>query len=628
MKRRTYILTSLVLTLLAGAATIWNYSAATVSAQKSDEVENLGVVATEYNARDEFSLTQGGTTGVWNYGYTSGANSNAFIAYPNADTGEICGAGTIFERWTDSSVGVDPGILRNPSTNTYNCAGGQIIFPPELLYLHPGPSGQRAVVRWTAPASGTYQIKGAFRKINQNASTDVKILKNAGTSLFSRNIDGSNSQQPFNFTVTAAAGETIDFSVGYGSNNSYLGDATGLAVTVGPAVEYNAVNDFSLTQGGTNGLWNYGYSASDTDNTLTLFSPATDTDTIAGCNGGIFERWRIANSDLIPQIARHNPPLTCSNIPSNALFIHPGFGGQRAVVRWTAPVGGTFQLTGSLQRMSLGATTDLKIIKNAATPGETVVFAGSNVSTYQITYSVTITVAAGDKLDFSVGNGNGSQIGDSSSIVINIAPPVTACLTLPANLQVSVPAENSPSDVAKVNTNAQLVGDTSYTNSGKVGRAFDFDGAGDYVRIEDNPAQRPANAVTVEGWFKFDSVGGLVSLVSKPLRNSAFNSYSLYLDGGQLRGFAANPSQYTRVFSNFTPQIGVWHHLAFTYDYSGGVSTLKLFANGVEVTSGQDGTPNLPLYYDANPYPLLIGGEYENNAPGFFQDGQADEVSI
>lgn len=399
----------------------------------------------------------------------------------------------------------------------------------------------------------------------------------------------------------------------------------GSVVTVG---EYNARDEFSLTQGGSNGLWNYGYSASDTDNTLTLFVPATDTDTIPGCNGGNFERWRINNPDTIPQIARHNPALTCNNIPSNALFMHPGFGGQRAVVRWTAPGSGTFQLTGSLQRMNLGATTDLKIIKNAATPSESIVFAGNNSSTFQIAYNVNVTVAAGDKLDFSVGNGDGSQIGDGSSIAINISQAANACLTAPANLQVNVPAENSPMDVASVNPNASLVGDATYTNMGKVGRGFEFDGAGDYVRIEDNLAQRPATAVTTEGWFKFDSVSGLVSLISKPLRNSPFNSYTIYLDGGQLRGLVSNGPQYTRVFSNFTPQTGVWHHLAFTYDLTGGVSTLKLYANGVEVTSGQDGTANMPIAYDANPLPLLIGGEYEINAQNFFLDGQADEVSV
>lgn len=432
------------------------------------------------------------------------------------------------------------------------------------------------------------------------------------------------------FTLTAIiCGTTIL----YYSTEKVLAQKTDNIGNLGTLpTEYNARNEFSLVQGGTNGLWRYGYSASQSNNAFTEFVTA---DTIPICSGQ-FSRWYVPNNDVVPQIAAHNLGTPCANIPTNALFIHPGqtvLGGgdpvRRAVVRWTAPASGSFQLTGSLQRQNLGATADLKIIKNAATAGESVVFSASNTATYQISYNVSVTVAAGDTLDFSVGDGGNGYNSDGSSIVINISqPPVAACLPAPANLQVNVPAENSPVDVQSVNTNASLVGDAFYTNTGKVGRAFEFDGAGDYVRIEDNAAQRPATAVTAEGWFKFDSASGIVSLISKPVRNSALNSYTLYLENGQLRGLIGNASQFTRALSNFSPQTGIWHHLAFTYDFTGGVSTLKLYANGAEVTSSVDGTANLPLSYDANPYPLLIGADFENNNPQFFLDGQADEVSI
>jgi hypothetical protein len=401
---------------------------------------------------------------------------------------------------------------------------------------------------------------------------------------------------------------------------------------IGGASEYNARNEFALTQGGTTGVWRYGYSASQTDNAFTEF---TANDTVNAC-GGQYLRWAVFNSDTVPQIGAPSPGTNCSNIVPDSLFIHPGptvLGGgdasRRAVVRWIAPAAGTFQLTGTLQRSNLSATVDLKIIKNAASMSESVVFSGSNVSTFQIAYNVTVTVAQGETLDFSVGDGGAYQ-SDGANIVINISQPATACLTAPANLQVFVPGENSPSDVQSVNTNASLVGDASYTNTGKVGRAFDLDGAGDYVRIEDNAAQRPTTALTLEGWFKFDTASGTVSLISKPIRGSVLNSYTLYLDGGKLRGLVGNASQYNRVNSDFAPQTGVWHHLAFTYNFSGTSSTLKLYANGTDVTTIVDnnGIGNLQPTYDANPYPLLIGGEFENNNPQFFLDGQADEISV
>lgn len=388
--------------------------------------------------------------------------------------------------------------------------------------------------------------------------------------------------------------------------------------------EYNARDEFSLTQGGTSGVWNYGYSTSDTDNTFNLYA---NNDTVVNCGSAMFQRWFDPSSgDLTPQIARNTAAVPCISIPPEALFLHPGPTGRRSVLRWTAPAAGTYLLNGVLGKQNPSATSDLKILKNVTEPA---LFSANFIDgASQHPFNFTVTVAMGDTIDFSVGWGNGSYSGDATLLAVTVGQPVTACLTAPANLQVFVPGENSPSDVQSVNTNASLVGDATYTNMGKVGRAFTLDGNGDYVRIEDNAAQRPATAVTAEGWFKFNTAPGIATLISKPIRNSADNSYILYTDGGQLRGYVGNTSQFTRVFSNFSPQPNVWHHLAFTYDFSGGISTLKLYANGVEVTSGQDGTPNLPLFYDANPHPLLIGGELENNAPGFTLNGQADEVSI
>lgn len=390
---------------------------------------------------------------------------------------------------------------------------------------------------------------------------------------------------------------------------------------VNVANEYNARNEFALTQGGTTGVWRYGYTTTDASNTFVSYTLTRSTTACGSpANGWIFSN----AGDTTPVLYRVDSPATCNGTPPDSLFVHPGAGGERVVLRWVAPAAGTYQLTGVLQRADPLATTDLRILKNETTS----LFTGSLNSQFQQAFNFTVTVAANDTIDFSVGYGNGTYNSDGSSLNVVVSQPVTACLTAPANLQINVPAENSPADVQSVNTNASLVGDAAYTNTGKVGRAFELDGNGDYVRIEDNAAQRPATAVTAEGWFKFDSTGGIASLISKPVRSSPFNSYTLYLESGQLRGLIGNASQYTRALSSFSPQTGVWHHLAFTYDYTGGVSTLKLYANGVDVTSSVDGTANLPLFYDANPFPLLIGGEFENNAPAFFLDGQADEVSV
>ncbi|MBS1794234.1 MAG: carboxypeptidase regulatory-like domain-containing protein [Acidobacteria bacterium] len=410
----------------------------------------------------------------------------------------------------------------------------------------------------------------------------------------------------WNFSANTAAAQKSDEVVSSG-------------VVGGADNEYNARREFALVQGGASGVWFYGYTANDASN---AFVPYSLTDNAIDC-GSPADVWRFSTGgDTTPVLVRYQAP--CNGTPTDSLHVHPGANGERTVLRWVAPASGTYQLTGAIQRANPIATTDIRILQNETTG----LFTGNINSQFQQAFNPTVTVAAGDTIDFSVGFGNGTYNSDGTTLNVAVAQAATACIPAPANLQVNVPAENSPADVQSVNPNASLVGDAAYTNTGRVGRAFELDGSGDYIRIEDNAAQRPANAVTIDGWFKFDSVSGLVSLISKPVRNSPFNSYTIYLEGGQLRGLIGNASQYTRALSNFAPPTGVWTHLAFTYDYTGGVSTLHLYANGVEVTSSVDGTANLPLFYDANPYPLLIGADFESNAPQFFLDGQADEVSV
>jgi hypothetical protein len=45
-----------------------------------------------------------------------------------------------------------------------------VVHPPDVLNLHPGPSGEKSVVRWTAPTSGTVKIEGRFEGIDSDTS--------------------------------------------------------------------------------------------------------------------------------------------------------------------------------------------------------------------------------------------------------------------------------------------------------------------------------------------------------------------------------------------------------------------------------------------------------------------------
>jgi hypothetical protein len=88
-------------------------------------------------------------------------------------------------------------------------------------------------VRWTAPSSGTVKIEGRVQGIDTHGTTtDVVVVHNSVTPLFSSNINSYGATAPFSITRSVQRGDTIDFSVGYGSNATHSNDSTGLSVTI------------------------------------------------------------------------------------------------------------------------------------------------------------------------------------------------------------------------------------------------------------------------------------------------------------------------------------------------------------------------------------------------------------
>jgi len=99
--------------------------------------------------------------------------------------------------------------------------------------MHPGGAGQDSVVRWTAPSAGTFSISGFFEGIDPApTTTDVHVLLDGSTHLFDGSIGSFNVPLLFNLTRTLAAGDTIDFAVGVGSDGSFIDDSTGLSATI------------------------------------------------------------------------------------------------------------------------------------------------------------------------------------------------------------------------------------------------------------------------------------------------------------------------------------------------------------------------------------------------------------
>lgn len=184
--------------------------------------------ATTWSASGDFSSSSN-PNGAWSY-------LEGNVAYTATETlGGLTG-------WYDAAgSSAVPAVLGN-TTGAATTFGTLTVQTNELL-VHPwiDNSGNPvdSIVRWTAPAAGTYDITGFFQRIDNTVGAGDGVtfdLLAGGTSLTSGAIGSSNyNAQTFSYVETLAAGQSVDFAVGPGSNFFY--DSTGLNATISTVPE-------------------------------------------------------------------------------------------------------------------------------------------------------------------------------------------------------------------------------------------------------------------------------------------------------------------------------------------------------------------------------------------------------
>ncbi len=150
------------------------------------------------------------------------------------NSGRFDNAGGIpgIEAWRDSER-PDPCVTRNSSDHVSTGLG--ITWQPGQVAFHPGPHGEYAVVRWTAPAHDTVHVSAEFKSIAEAATTDLHVAHN-GRLLFddainlSRQRAGEQDSPP---RSTVKAGDTLDSICGWG-NKDYGADTTALKLVSRP----------------------------------------------------------------------------------------------------------------------------------------------------------------------------------------------------------------------------------------------------------------------------------------------------------------------------------------------------------------------------------------------------------
>lgn len=190
-----------------------------------------------------------------------------------------------------------------------------------------------------------------------------------------------------------------------------------LLTSPGAAATYDAAVDFSTTSNPT-GAWSYGWSSQ--------LTSAIDLYNACFHDRGI-DNWSDAGG--LPPNVSHNGTsapifLTPENITWQAgqLALHPGANGEYSHVLWTAPAEASCVIDAEFSGIDhTGGSTDVHVLHNGIS-----LFDGA-VEGYGDTasYSTTLSVSAGDTIDFAVGFGAGGWWQDTTALAATIVTTET-----------------------------------------------------------------------------------------------------------------------------------------------------------------------------------------------------------
>jgi hypothetical protein len=308
--------------------------------------------------------------------------------------------------------------------NWYNWRG----VPRGSCGMQPGWTGENypIVARWTSPIAGVVQVHGSFGQCIWSQQAGRWIKHNSTVKL---SVPSSGSVLPFDFFVTVAVGDKIDFIVTQGSG--VYNDQIGLAARIDTMPNWDvyrdmAIGSYSIPTANPSGQWSYGQGAllADEDvasipntSALVLFDKVSDLSDSAPEDVNIsVKKWSNAARGGISSgcLVKHTPyeldghtywadPIDWQGVHRGQVGLMPGYpgGNYPVVARWTSPVAGNVYVTGSFGQCIWGQESGRWIKHNS-----TVLFSEPN-SNSEVPFSLKVPVAVGDKIDFIVTQGGG-----------------------------------------------------------------------------------------------------------------------------------------------------------------------------------------------------------------------------
>ncbi len=361
--------------------------------------------AQTWDANADFSLASN-PNGAWTYQWLTGLSPGQYGDMTNSDANWF---GTDLPAWGSGAISSIPAVMKNNSASTY--AG----WAPGVLGMHPGSGGNHAVVTWTAPAAGTYAFVSSFTHVggagNGVIPSVTRNVFSAPVAYGSQWIGTTSPTWSWCDTLTLNAGDTISWALN--PNGDEGGDSTVLSAVVtalpAGAQTWDPNADFSLASN-PNGAWTYQW--------LTGLAPGQYGDmTTAEANFGGqpgLQSWDLGAASVPAVLKNTDPTNTYYGWAPGVLGMHPGSGGNHAVVTWTAPAAGSYLFTSTFTWVgSAGDGVIPSVTRNvfSAPVAYGSQWIGTTSPTW--TWSDTLTLSAGETISWAL-NPNGNEGGDST----------------------------------------------------------------------------------------------------------------------------------------------------------------------------------------------------------------------
>jgi hypothetical protein len=195
----------------------------------------------------------------------------------------------------------------------------------------------------------------------------------------------------------------------------------GLSATA-QAASYDAAADFSSANGGSS-VWSYGWDVSDAAGAynftaLDVYDSSNHPDTG-------YKTWNASSHSYFgtPGMWVNLGSGTRYGVAVGQLTLHPaedqhGFDNDNAaILRFTAPTAASYTVNAQFLTGDIGET-EAWVVRN----GSHAVALG--VTSANPTYAATLSLAAGETVDFVVGNGADNLWGDNTPVIVTIQSPV------------------------------------------------------------------------------------------------------------------------------------------------------------------------------------------------------------